>query len=237
MMHRTRDSHRRWMTGVLACALLTVTATSCADDEPDASDDPSDEVTVPPSAAATPPPVGTAPSQDAVADATAFWEAVVAGDRPTALSYIDPVLVGEEPLLDAEPMSMPGRAYTLERQFDWWEVVGWQWTLQGCSPDDAFPDDVQCAVTAKNDWTEATGVEPVDGTFIHQFDDDGYITIVSDSFMDQWLARGWEPFRDWVEENHPDDLEVMLADGQVNTEILELYRINTERYVDAQRGA
>jgi hypothetical protein len=216
MMEPVRRSHGRGVGTGLACALLVVIAASCGGgDESDASE------------------VTAAPSQDAVADATAFWEAVVAGDRATALAYIGPPPEGEE------PERLFGRAHNMESQFDWYQAVGWRWTLEGCTADDAGPEYAECDVTAQNAWTEAMGLDPFPSTLVFRFDDDGHVREISggaggDRFVDDWLARGWGPFRAWVEENYPEDLEVMTADDVLSAEALELYEINTERFVTAQ---
>jgi hypothetical protein len=44
-------------------------------------------------------------------------------------------------------------------------------------------------------------------------------------------------FAEWVEINHPDDAKVMFDfDMDVDSEILAFYEVNTERFVEAQRG-
>jgi hypothetical protein len=47
----------------------------------------------------------------------------------------------------------------------------------------------------------------------------------------------FEVFAGWVERNHPNDAEVMLDfEVDVNPEILNLYEVNTDRFVKARQG-
>jgi hypothetical protein len=164
-----------------------------------------------------------------LADAEAFWEAVAANDRDGALAYVDPAA------RESEAVSPFGRAHTLEGQFDWYESVEWQWRLGECVEGDA--GSVECTATASNAWSEAMGVDPVTGTFVVQFGEDGITEVIDKdgSFEDQWVARVFEVFADWVSTNHPDDAEVMFDfEVDVNPEILNLYEVNTDRFVRAQ---
>ena len=99
---------------------------------------------------------------------------------------------------------------------------------------------VECTATATNAWSDALGIEPITGTFLVRFGDDG-IAAVGDqfaSFGQQWRPMVFEVFAEWVEANHPDDAQVMFNFVvDVNPEILGLYEVNTERFVEAHQGA
>lgn len=169
-------------------------------------------------------------SSDEVAAATAFWEALAAGDRDAALGFVKPGFA------DTRAVSRePGRAHTLEGQLDWYEAVDWQWTLEGCVMRDNRV--VECTVTGSNAWSDALGLEPVSGDYLVQFDEGGIVAVRNGvrSFASQgdW---GFGEFAEWVRSNHPDDAAVMFDFGNdVNSEILALYEVNTERFVEAQQ--
>ena len=170
----------------------------------------------------------TIQSATLVEDATAFWEAVATGDRETAVGLIAPTGLEIPPF---------GRAGTLEGQFDWYEAVGWRWTLEQCR--EIAPLAVECVASAGNDWSDVLGVEPITGTFVVRFSGDGIVSVADeyDSFIRQWSPMVFEVFADWVATNHPADAEVMFDfQVDVNSEILELYEVNTERFVAEHGG-
>lgn len=173
----------------------------------------------------------TAAPVDEVELATAFWEALAAGDRDTALGLVS------TDLLDPGAVSQFGRAQTLEGQFDWYESVGWVWTFEGCvMGDTGF---VECTANGSNAWSDALGIEPVPGTFRVRFDDEGIVLVddVFPSFESEWVRTVFSEFAEWVQANHPEDADVMFnLNDDVNPEILGLYEVNTERFVDAQQG-
>jgi hypothetical protein len=166
-----------------------------------------------------------------LADAETFWEAVAANDSEGALAMVDPAAH------ESAAVALFGRAQTLEGQFDWYESVGWEWTPGECVEGDA--GSVECTATASNAWSEALGVDPVTGTFVVQFGENGITEVVDkdDSFANQWLPMVFEVFADWVNANHPDDAEVIFNfEADVNSEILNLYEVNTDRFVEAQKS-
>ena len=57
---------------------------------------------------------------------------------------------------------------------------------------------------------------------------------VDDSFVAQWGPQVFFRFRQWVDAYHPEDAAIMFSDNPISDEILELYRVNTERFVAAQ---
>ncbi len=165
--------------------------------------------------------------------ATAFWQAMAAGDRDQVLGIVDPAA------LDSQELAIWGRAQTLQGQFDWYESVGWKWQLSKCEPAD---DDVtiRCTASASNTWSESLGVEPVSGNFLVVFSDDGITDVTEelDSFISQWSPQVFAVFADWVQENHPDDAAIMFDfDMDINQEILDLYELNTGRFAESLQGA
>ncbi len=59
---------------------------------------------------------------------------------------------------------------------------------------------------------------------------------MAENFLSQWSPLVFGPFSSWVGTNHPDEAQTMFGTpGDVTPEILELYRVNTERFVNAPR--
>lgn len=165
--------------------------------------------------------------------AEAFWEAVAAGERETALGYVDPAEV------DSGFLALHGRAFTLDDQFDWYEVVGWRWRLGECTTSNAGPDTVECTISARNAWSDSLGLEPITGSYSLRFSEAGIVELRNPlgEFAGQWNADVFGVFEDWVRENHPADADIMFNFSvDVNDEILRLYELNTARFVDAQQG-
>lgn len=163
--------------------------------------------------------------------ATAFWTAVEAGDREAALAQVSPEA------LAADEVNTFGRAHTLDGQFDWYESVGFRWALDRCV--EATAEEIECTVTAANDWTDALDVDPVEATYVMEVDEDGVTAIIDplDRFGMEWSTVAFEVFADWVATNHPDDAELMFNfDLPTDQEILDLYRRNTDRFVEAHTG-
>lgn len=162
--------------------------------------------------------------------ATGFWEALAAGDREATLGLVDPNA------LESPTLSPFGRAQTLEGQFDWYETNSWEWKLEECVEGDS--GEVECVATARNAWSDALGVEPVTGTFLVRFGENGITEVAdkADSFFSQWSPMVFSFFADWVATNHPADADVMFDFSvEVNPEILNLYQLNTSRFVEAQQ--
>lgn len=162
-----------------------------------------------------------------VEDATAFWEAVEAGDLDAALAHVDPT---------ADLATFSWAVAPLEATLDWYEAVGWKWTLNECVEGDA--ETVECTATARNAWSDALEVEPVPGIFVFRFGENGIIEIVdkADMFLNKWSPQVFEVFAGWVETNHPEDFAIMFgSSGDPSAEILDLYETNTNRFVQAQQ--
>ena len=163
-----------------------------------------------------------------VEQATAFWMAVSAGDRDTAVSYLDSAAA------ETDVANLFGRAWTLEHQFDWYEATGWQWILDQCVEVEGGA--IECTVTARNDWSDAIGLEPIVGVHEVEVAETGITAIVDkdENFRSQWIPRVFEVFGAWVGTHHPEDAAIMFnRTVDLNEEILELYEINTARFVEA----
>jgi hypothetical protein len=162
--------------------------------------------------------------------AAVFWVAMANGDRDTALAQLEP---GATAVGGANTF---GWAHTLEEQFDWYEVVGFRWAFDQCI--ETTEGEIECSASGRNDWSDALGVEPITGTFVMEIGPGGIteITEKDESFVRQWSPLVLEVFNDWVETNHPADAAVMWGedDPDVSPEILDLFALNTERFVQAQ---
>lgn len=171
----------------------------------------------------------TSPAQDQVAQATAFWKALASGDREDALGLVDPAAT------ESSRVSPYGRAGTLAGQFDWYEAVGWRWTFDECVMIDS--ERAQCSAAASNPWSDALDVEPVAAQFFMTFSDAGITSVsVGGVFPSEWGSMVFNPFADWVQQNHPEDAATMFAPEDVNADILALYEVNTERFVEAHEN-
>jgi hypothetical protein len=160
--------------------------------------------------------------------ATDFWGAVSSGNRDGAVAQVDPSG------LTSRGVSTFGRAHTLQGQFDWYEAVGWEWTLDQCV--EAANGSAVCTATARNRWSEALGIDPVEGKFEMEIGEAGIIAITDQGlgFGRTWGELVFGVFADWVSANHPEDASVMFDfDTDVNPDILDLYRVNTERFIRA----
>lgn len=161
--------------------------------------------------------------------AAAYWERIEAADIDAALALVEPSLRESAAVIPF------GRANTLAGVFPWYEAVGWTWTFGTC--EESSDETIHCTATARNDWSDALGVEPVNGTFVMRIVD-GSVRGVDqheDSFGSQWGPKVFEVFASWVEANHAADAEIMFNFAfDTNDNILELYRTNTERFVAAQ---
>lgn len=172
------------------------------------------------------PPIAATP----VDHATAFWLAMVEGDRDFALSELDPTATPSE-------MNLFGRAHALAGQFDWYEAVDWHWDLDVCTR--VEDRSVECVVSATNAWSDAIGLGPVVGTYVLEFSEQGIVGIIdkANGFADRWGSQVFTPFAEWVQENHPSEASVMFAfENDVTPQILDLYEVNTQRFVEAISG-
>lgn len=161
--------------------------------------------------------------------AIVYWEALSSGDREATRAAIDPAAHDS-----AAPMPF-GRAESVDGMLDWYEAVDWAWQFERCAEQS---DQILCTAGASNAWSQAIGLPPITGTFVVVVGEDG-VTSVADaeeSFVSQWGPLVFSPFSDWVATNHPDEAETMFGTpGDVTPEIIDLYRVNTERFVDAPR--
>lgn len=222
VQERPMPSRRNAAILIMAVAVIAIFAFALASSDDGAQD--GDDV-----AAEQEVPTATAPPQPASEVATAFWEALATSDWETALGLVDPA--------KSESRTRTfGRAQTLIGQLDWYEAVGFEWQLIECV--DTVKSTSACTVTARNSWSEALDVDPIRSVFVVRVGEDG-ITDVTDQFQEfasQWTPLVFQDFVQWVNENQPDDGAIMFDfDMDVNPEILNLYEVNTIRFVEAQQ--
>lgn len=215
---------RNLYLALLATAAAIVLVVFAVTNGTDANTGIADQVDLP---TATTPTVVAADTADV---ATEFWMALAAGDREQALALVDPAEI------DSADIVPFGHAETLEGVFDWYEAVGWKWQLAECT--DFNDDQVRCTASARNAWSDALAVEPVSGNFFVRFSEDGIIAVEEDSnsFIVGWSPQVFEKFVQWVKEFHPDDAAIMWAEVDLNQEILDLFELNTARFVEAQQA-
>lgn len=159
--------------------------------------------------------------------AKAFWVAVSDGDRETAIGLLDPEQV------ENGVLNLFGRAHTIEGQLDWYEAVGFRWALDQCVQ--TAEGVTECTVSGRNAWSEAIGLEPVPGTFAMEIGESAIRDIREqrESFRSQWLPQVHDVFNRWVETHYPADAPIMWNDSDITPEGLELFEINTARFVEA----
>jgi hypothetical protein len=215
-------SDRLLIVACVAILLAACAGTSTPTEQPSATSRPTELSTATSSkesASATPGPAERA---------TDFWGALSDGDREAAVAQVDPSG------LTARGVNTFGRAHTLQGQFDWYEAVGWEWTLDQCV--EADNGSAVCTAAARNLWSEVLDVDPVEGEFEMQIGNTGIIAITDQGlgFGRAWGELVFDEFADWVAANHAEDASVMFDfDTDVNPDILDLYRVNTERFIRA----
>jgi hypothetical protein len=144
-------------------------------------------------------------------------------------------------------------------EFAWLDAIGWVLTVNDCTVTNPDVDNttITCSVTHENAWSRALGVGPYDGEFfvgvsipgqsnwVYPDRDEPVVTTRAFAqFPTFFFTREtWEPFIDWVDANHPDDLPLMLSSIQppetsmlsawptLTPESIELWRTRTEEFV------
>jgi len=102
------------------------------------------------------------------------------------------------------------RRVLFEQELEFDIAIGGRWTDVECGL--SLSGEARCEMVYTNDLLEALDVPPQDGVFRIGVRDDGSITSwfyeVGNAATIQALAQ---PFRDWVEENHPDRFRSMFT--------------------------
>lgn len=124
-------------------------------------------------------------------------------------------------------------------------AVGWDYTLGDCNEVEVASDSgpthtrMTCFFTWENDWSRALGVEPLAGNWFTFEIADGEIVALDYLMSDTFVVRVRRPFRQWLEQNHPEDVERMIdPNGPVDfyplmdPEAVALWERYTKEFVD-----
>ena len=119
-----------------------------------------------------------------------------------------------------------GSLEALPQEFAWREAVGWTVSVDNCEVTAAGEAgaSVACAVSHSNAISEGLGAGPYEGVYLVRVgypgsDEFGELLetmsvvtanpTVFPSF--QFSGETWQPFMNWLNDNHPDDVQVMLG--------------------------
>lgn len=145
-------------------------------------------------------------SATAVELATAFVQAYGAFDLDGAASYL---------ASDAN-LSGFGEDWPANRTF--LEAIGFKLILDSCEETSDSP--VRATARCRYDFhairSDEIGQGPFTGNYFDLTIEDGEITVVADHLevlSNRFSQQMWEPFAEWVAENHPDDVTIMYTDA------------------------
>ena len=148
----------------------------------------------------------------------------------------------------------------LPAEFAWREAVGWSMEVNRCEIKNPDPTNttINCIVTHETAWSRAMDAGPYESEFplrvLHEGDSTLRGTIERSTVSERahaqfpqtvFVEEAWEPFLDWLEQNHPDDIQTMfgattftdigLLPGQplpaVTPESIELWQEHTASFV------
>ncbi len=121
-------------------------------------------------------------------------------------------------------------------------ALGEDITNKGCEviSTDSSGTLVACPFTFEGDVPRALGIEPASVTYTIRVDE-GQIQSVDRTCCEDapGVEDAWVTFRDWVEENHPDDFETMYngeGGAHLNPESIALYEQYTDAFVASLEG-
>jgi len=165
--------------------------------------------------------------------ATAFMDAYADHDGDAALELLAETATykGLSPLSDL-PM-----AFELDR------AIGEEIVNQGCevvSNPDEIGTIIDCRFTLNSDIPRAHGIEPVSVIYTIWVDE-GQIQTVQVTCCEDvpGVEDFWITFRNWVKENHPDDMATMyIGEGgaHLNPQSIALFEQYTDEYVASLEG-
>lgn len=162
----------------------------------------------------------------------AFMNALAEHDGDAALELLaeDARYKGLSPLSDL-PLALD-----LDR------AIGEDFTNQGCEEvsTDADGTLVDCRFILESDVPRALGIEPVSVIYTIRVDE-GQIHTVDRTCCEDvpGVEDSWITFRNWVKENHPDDMATMyIGEGgaHYNPESIALFEQYTEEFVASLEG-
>lgn len=198
-------------------------------------------------------------AEEALAVATSFMNAFVAGDAEEAATHA----------IDGElNLGYSTSLQTMPKELAWRGAVGWMMEISGCTVDRPDPGNVWVACTVANDtaWGRALGHAPYESLYrmrVNQGERATGALDLDELMVTQVQAEGpgsvfgrevWKPFFDWVASVHPEAVDVMFLSDEVrpgpsdmtlpgqrapsfgSDESLELWRAYTEEYVAEVRG-
>lgn len=186
--------------------------------------------------AADQPAAATTPQPEANAEeiATGFVETFGAFDGERAITYLaEGAFLG----MDATtPEEVPVFTSFLEAQ-GYEQIVVDPCQVTGTSASGT-------AVRCRFDWhaigSDEIGLGPYAGSWDLTVRDGGIVSVSLYWDIEKFSPQMWEPFREWVSENHPKDFEVMYVDGGSNFSLTEksirLWGQRTREYVEEVGG-
>ncbi|MDP9494057.1 MAG: hypothetical protein M3P87_02360 [Actinomycetota bacterium] len=152
----------------------------------------------------------------AVEVATSFLEAYAAYDVDQATTY----------LADGTDISTLGgslQVWRLRNEFS--KAVGFKMLLDSCEPiaSSATGTKMRCAYDYHSFLSDEIGRGPFSGNWFDLTILDGKIVTITEQFSiggeDGFSSTMWEPFAQWLVENHPDDLLVLYTDSSQSLEM------------------
>jgi hypothetical protein len=114
-------------------------------------------------------------------------------------------------------------------------AVGWVYSSQGCEEisEGSGGTLVECPFLSQTDWGRALQLEEAKGQVTLLIDE--HIQRLTEEVVEEGgLGEGWDRFRAWVEEHHPEDVETMYDFGggaAVHAEALALWEQYTDEFV------
>ena len=97
---------------------------------------------------------------------------------------------------------------TLPALHDWYRAVGWEHHNEVCALRPTLGN-IGCSYTFENDLTRFLGDGPLGGSFALDIAD-GEVTTATNRYNPRH-DDNWQTFHQWVEDNHPDDIEQMYT--------------------------
>lgn len=167
-----------------------------------------------------------------------------AQDVPGLLEYLETAALSTSIGVYGGPESDSVDA--LVRALGFHTAVGTKWTIDECEPTGSSGR-LACVVPAVVPLHQALGLSEVASDMRLHVADDGsvsrfawrFVPVANEEFLSHWVL-GIQPFYDWMEQNHPDDLDAMLTDAhgvpQSDEAALKLWAAHTAEYVASLAG-
>jgi hypothetical protein len=194
--------------------------------------------TTPPPATASPTTVSPTPADASATLATAegFFDALAAYDSAAAEAYLS---------RDVLARTYRG-ADGLRLQLSWGEAIGYKRTRGACDliRTTDIGGVVRCPYVFDAIRSDEYGLGPFDGSFLSMTIANGTIVALTDQveFQSNGFSKlVWDPFAEWVVQNHGDDGPLMYADWpgtsteQLDEQSIHLWEQLSRQYVDADR--